>query len=804
MLTALKKKIVWGWALILVVSLYGLLGGGQWLEWGAYRFGELLAPHRASNPQVVVVSIDDAALQKYGPWPWPRRFLAALVDQLTDAKAQVIVLSGDFSAPQNSDALNYVAQLKALAANDPNAMTSGLSAKLDEAQGVLANDNVLAASLLRSGRVLLSAPGYRASESPTAQNDGTDWSFALPLDASTSPPVSMHAPFGLLTQVTHGVGYLDENSASPVELPLLVQAGGHAVASLPLLVAARQLGVENSAIHAGNWGGLTVGDWSIVTDRHLQVLLHAGGNEAAPPTHGFADVVAGRVPAEHFAGKAVIVGRAPQVTNAAMAVSSLLNGDFAAAPYWVWGLRALFTLLVGVYLVFALPRLGFGVGLGVSIFLVIALLNGEYVPLLSKSLWLPLMLPLAYLLLGHGGSLVWQFIRERSGVSRGSLSEANRELGQAMQSLGRYDQALARFRLCLPSRLLYDNLSALGQEHERGRRYSQAIEVYDYILRLAPGFGDIAARLEHLRQLESTPTLARTGASGNLSRAITSGGLQKPMLGRYELLKELGRGAMGVVYLGKDAKINRQVAIKTMALAEEFEGETLKDVHDRFFREAETAGRLNHPNIVTIYDVGEDQGLAYIAMDYLAGEPMQKYASSANLLPMNEVIAIIIKISEALDYAHKQKVVHRDIKPANIMYERDTGRIKLTDFGVAALTDLSKTKTGTILGSPLFMSPEQVAGKKLDGRSDLFSLGVTLYQLLRGELPFEAPSLTGLMFKIANEPAPDVTFLRPDIPPTVKVVVDRALQKDPDQRFQTGAEMANSLRLCLGVRKRSV
>jgi len=147
--------------------------------------------------------------------------------------------------------------------------------------------------------------------------------------------------------------------------------------------------------------------------------------------------------------------------------------------------------------------------------------------------------------------------------------------------------------------------------------------------------------------------------------------------------------------------------------------------------------------------------------------------------------------------------VHRDIKPANIMYERTSGRVKITDFGIAAITDLSRTKTGTILGSPLYMSPEQISGNKLDGRSDLYSLGVTLYQLLRGDLPFEAPSLTGLMFKISNEPHPDVTFLRPDIPPTVKVVVDRALQKDPNARFQNGVEMANALRLSVGARQRA-
>ena len=351
--------------------------------------------------------------------------------------------------------------------------------------------------------------------------------------------------------------------------------------------------------------------------------------------------------------------------------------------------------------------------------------------------------------------------------------------------------------------MLCDNLMNLGQEHERGRRYSQALEVYAHIQKVAPHYEGLDERLERLRQLESTPSLARTGSAATLSRALSSGGLQKPMLGRYELVQELGRGAMGVVYLGKDAKIGRQVAIKTLALSDEFDGEALKDVHDRFFREAETAGRLNHANIVTIYDVGEDQGLAYIAMDFLQGDSLLKYTTSNSLLPMGEVLAVAIKVAEGLDYAHKHHVVHRDIKPANIMYDRTSGRVKITDFGIAALTDMSKTKTGTILGSPLYMSPEQVQGHKVDGRSDLYSLGVSVYQMLRGELPFEAPSLTGLMFKIANEPHPDVTFLRPDIPPTVKVVIDKALQKSPDTRFQTGMEMANAMRLALGVRKRN-
>ena len=801
MLAVLKNKTVWGLVLVLALTAIAALQGGMSVEWAGYRFGEKLASKRAPNSQVAVVAIDAASVKQLGPWPWPRTVLAKLVDALAADKAEVVALDVDLSSPQNAVALDYFAQLKTLSA-DPTAVSPAVAAKLDEAHAALDTDAALAASLLHSGHVVLAAGGLPLDNAPAASTGGSP-SFALPVDAANAVPVEVHAPLPQFTRSAAAVGFEDESSNAEVEQPLLVQYRGHTVATLALLTAARVQGAETNSLGVQTLGGVTLGNTTIATDRHLQVLLRDGTEGI--PLYSFADVLAGTVPAERLAGKAVLVGEvengdAPVLRAAALA-SGVLNGDLVSAPFWVWALRALLTLVIGIYLLFAVPRLGPWIGFGVTVFLAIALLNGEYVPLLSQSLWLPLMMPFLLLVLGHATVSTAHFIRDRSGVSRGSMSELNREYGLALQALNRFDQAFARFRLCLPSKMLCDNLMALAQEHERGRRYSQALEVYAYVQRVAPAYEGLNERLERLRQLESTPNLARTGSAATLSRAL-SGGLQKPMLGRYELMKELGRGAMGVVYLGKDAKIGRQVAIKTLALSDEFDGEALKDVHDRFFREAETAGRLNHTNIVTIYDVGEDQGLAYIAMDFLPGESLQKYTGTANLLPMGEVLAVCIKVAEGLDYAHAHHVVHRDIKPANIMYERSSGRVKITDFGIAALTDMSKTKTGTILGSPLYMSPEQVSGQKIDGRSDLYSLGVSLYQMLRGELPFEAPSLTGLMFKIANEPHPDVTFLRPDIPPTVKVVIDRALQKDPGTRFQNGMEMANAMRLALGVRKK--
>ena len=280
-------------------------------------------------------------------------------------------------------------------------------------------------------------------------------------------------------------------------------------------------------------------------------------------------------------------------------------------------------------------------------------------------------------------------------------------------------------------------------------------------------------------------------------RLHTVGAVEKPMLGRYQIEKELGKGAMGVVYLGKDPKIGRVVAIKTMALSDAFDGDELVDARERFFREAETAGRLQHQNIVTIFDAGEEHDLAYIAMEFLKGRDLVEYCKSDNLLPVPLVASLVARVAEALAYAHKQMVVHRDIKPANIMYERESDTVKVTDFGIARITDSSKTKTGLVLGTPSFMSPEQLAGKKVDGRSDLYSLGVMLFQLLTGVLPFRGDSMAELMFKIANEEAPDVRVIRPELSTDMARIVALMLHKRPELRYQNGEQVASELRATL-------
>ncbi len=267
-------------------------------------------------------------------------------------------------------------------------------------------------------------------------------------------------------------------------------------------------------------------------------------------------------------------------------------------------------------------------------------------------------------------------------------------------------------------------------------------------------------------------------------------------LGRYKVLKELGRGSMGVVYLGKDPTIQRFVAIKTMRLDEIDDGDKLQEVKARFFREAESTGRLSHPNIVTIFDAGEEDELGYIAMEMIQGTTLKQWSRKPHLLPLEKLIPILATVADAMDYAHQQGVVHRDIKPANIMLTTEEA-VKVMDFGIAKMATSSKTQTDIVLGTPMYMSPEQIAGKKVDGRSDIFSLAVVMFELLTGRPPFTADNVSALLFAIAHTPHLSAKAVRPDLPPIVKNILDRALQKDPVHRYRRAGEFAMELRSCL-------
>lgn len=335
-----------------------------------------------------------------------------------------------------------------------------------------------------------------------------------------------------------------------------------------------------------------------------------------------------------------------------------------------------------------------------------------------------------------------------------------------------------------------ETMDRVAVAFERASRYELARDVYEHMVDIEPERHHIKPRLMRARGLAQAATAQRWGT---IPSPLAPQAEHK-QLGKYVVEKEIGRGAMGAVYLGYDPVTDRKVALKTMSLSHEFSGRDLADARARFLREAEMSGRLQHPDIVSIIDAGEADGLAYIAMELVEGIDLSQYTLPGRLLPVRQVLLTIARVAEALAYAHERGVTHRDIKPANIMIDPAADRVKVMDFGVARVADAARTRTGVVLGTPTFMSPEQLSGQVIDGRSDLYSLGVTLFQLITGQLPYRNDSMATLMRAIARDKVPNVCDLRPELPPALGDIVALALEKHPNTRYANGRQMADDLR----------
>ena len=267
------------------------------------------------------------------------------------------------------------------------------------------------------------------------------------------------------------------------------------------------------------------------------------------------------------------------------------------------------------------------------------------------------------------------------------------------------------------------------------------------------------------------------------------------LLGRYEIVAELGKGAMGVVYRANDPMLNRMVAIKTIN-TEEAGHEGMAEYEARFYTEAKAAGGLNHPNIIIIYDIGKSGHLVYMAMEYIQGKELREMLADGKPLPVAQAVDIAAQVAEGLAYAHQHQVVHRDIKPANIMITPE-GRAKIADFGIARMrSSETRTQTGVILGSPKYISPEQVVGKRADHRSDIFSLGVILYECITGATPFNGEGLSALMYQITNHDPSPPSSTNSQVPVMLDYIIAKILAKAPEARYQSAADFANDLREC--------
>jgi serine/threonine-protein kinase len=560
--------------------------------------------------------------------------------------------------------------------------------------------------------------------------------------------------------------------------------------------------------------GLVFDDLRIPVDSDLSMNISfrsgSPGSSDSPggfPVYPFTDVAAGIVNSAEFRDKLVLVGDMTSLSLRyetpsgdsltgtevlASAVDTILSENHVYHPAWAFALEAILFIYFGIFITLILPRVSYRVGGLVTVLSVIPVLIFAVTLFLSAGYWLMVLSPMLLMVLWHATRLAGNYVSlgDKSRAHIESI-EANRLLGISYQSRGELDHALERFMKCpVKDPAIKELLYGLAMDFERKRMPNKARPIYEHI-HSTGRFKDVEDKLD----LFKSPTMGTYISGAGSSDSTITSKVALPTLGRYEIIRELGQGAMGTVYLGKDPKINREVAIKTLHYAG-VEDDQLEEVKRRFLQEAEAAGKLSHPNIMTIYDAGEEHDLAYLTMEVLDGRDLKEYCTTETLLPMEEAMRVVASVAEALDYAHKKGIVHRDIKPTNIMLLKDA-TVKVTDFGIARIIESSRTQTGTVMGTPSYMSPEQVAGQKLEGTSDIFSLGATFYELLSGERPFTGDSLATIMFNITNGNFTPIKKACPEIPPCGTKIINRMLSVDVDKRYQSGSELAADINKCI-------
>jgi len=784
------------------------------------------------SDKIVLVTIDDMSITNIGRWPWPRAIIAELINKIQEGNPKVIGLNILFSEPDNNQGIQEVRALKGkftlLWAQLKNKIPKKYFEQLTEflndinnSETQLDNDTILTESIKNAGNIIL--PMFFVIGKPLVESQEE-----IPeiLKANTLNNVlfkkknfiegySPVLPYTLFAEVADSIGHsntiTDKDGVLRKEL-LYIYYRGKFYPSFSLQIVKKYSNLTLNDFKYSD-DALTFHNGKIPLNKDNTMFIDFAGKVNTYKYFSVFDVLTDKIPKEVFKDKIVIIGHMasgiaslnvvpvdknfPSIEIVANIIQNILEQKFITRPSWAKIFELICIFLCGGFIILVLPRLKAKWGAIISTVLFLLIIFTGVFLFLKNGYWIKILYPSLMLISGYVIITSKHFLiteKRKEQVETESI-ETNKMLGLSFQGQGMLDIAFEKFRKCPVDDSMKEILYNLGLDFERKRQFNKSIAVYEYIQATDPKYKDIEARIQTLKTASETVIFGAPGVKKGKSDTVIVEGLatQAPTLGRYEIVKELGHGAMGIVYLGKDPKINRMVAIKTLKFEDDVSDQQMKQIKERFFREAEAAGALSHPNIVKIYDAGEDYDISYIAMELLEGEDLKKYCEKENLLPIKKVIEIIMNVCDALNYAHNQGIVHRDIKPANIMILKDNS-IRVTDFGIARITATSQTATGTVLGTPSYMSPEQISGKKVDGRSDLFSLGVVLYELLTGEKPFKGDSIATIIFQISNEVPQNPKIYNPDIPESLINVINKALQKNPDNRYQTGKEMYDDLK----------
>jgi len=790
--------------------------------------------HRAGQNSVIIAAIDNESLQAIGSWPWPRSYIADMVRQLSAYETHTLGFSLMYPAKELNDGLHEIQNFRASQHETPLVKHKKTQNQLDgilaQIEGRIDHDRQLIAAVrsarnvvlplqFRTGNKVISEipklSGWLRMNSIAVAADKENFGIepapsaklANIIDRKSISADRITQPFNDLSRKAGALGHIlliADRDGILRRAPMLVQYQNRNFLSFPLQVARKYLRMRLREIHP-DAGGISIKHLRIPTDRHYSMLIDYSGQKKSIQKISFADIRDGIVPAETFRKKIVLIGiTADGITSgyqtaaqqdvaaveiAANVVENIVNQKHISRPFWGLTLEILVLLYFGFFLLFVVPKVTARMGALILGIFLITWVGTATILFMTNGIWLRIVAPILLSIIGFALTVR----KKRSIEKEAETVELNKTLGLSLQGQGMLDMAFDKFLKCpIQDKSVHEPLYNLGLDFERKRMFNKALAVYKHILK-AGAFKDIKERIRKLESIDKTLALPANKAKQEAA-LLTAKGTTSPTLGRYEILKELGHGAMGNVYFGKDPNINREVAIKTLNYTD-VEDDQLEEVKSQFFREAEAAGKLSHPNIVTIYDVGEDHDMAFIAMELLKGKDLTCYCRTDNLLPTHRVLHIIAAVADALDYAHGQGVVHRDIKPANIILA-DNDQVKVADFGIARVVSSSKTQTGVIFGTPSYMSPEQVAGKKVDGRSDLFSLGIVFYELLTGKKPFKGETITSLMYAIANADYEPITEIAPRTPVCCIEIVEKMMARGLTKRYKSAAIASDGIRRC--------
>jgi len=764
------------------------------LDWRFSFRGEKL-----HDSTVVIVTIDDKSLTKIGKWPWKRSVFADLVSVLTQSGAKVIgfdiYFQKDSQKPIDEDSRQFV---------------SALQASRNVILPIYFNLNKMELSDIE-GRISKKFTFPKVSEAAVLK----EYTFIKGYELFSS--------FSELNEAAFGLGHInllpDPDGIARKEI-LALEYGDQFFPSLGLRVMQKYFDTRGGVLELSGETGIRVGDTVIpVSPVPMGGALVWGmksvnyrGEYRAFTYHSVVDVLDQRFPTGAFKDKIVLIGATaaglydfisipysnvfPGVERHANVIDNILHNDFITTPFGADFIIVGLCLLFGFIFTLGVPRLNIFPQIVALVTVTVLYVVVAQVLFSSASLWLNIIYPVLTLWIVSPVMHLVMYVKTKmeGTLVKEESFEAIKMLGLSFMQKGMLEMAYDNFAKLQVNdeskRLLYH----LANELTRKRKNTLAIQIYKNLYENDPQFEDVADRLQDLgvstvstvRLRESdTVTFVETGQAPEEETILKPG----QTLGRYEIMKVLGQGAMGVVYLGKDPTLDRELALKTFNFNEQVEESQLEQVKSDFLREARLAGKLNHPNIVTIFDAGEDWDLSFIAMEVLEGVELKDYCTRGDLLPVDKVIETMSTLANALDYAHKNGVIHRDIKPANIMIS-DKGVIKIADFGIALATGEAASTAGT----PSYMAPEQISGKPVDGRADLYALGVMFFELLTGAKPFRAADFEKLLYKIINAPVPDVIQAGAKASPGVKAIIEKLMHKDRNKRFPTGEALADALK----------